>query len=303
MKQNIKHIFIFIIIFLINYSVSNSMNKEQKTPSKSFVFIYSHGFNSAGVKSQKYIRHEILPNNTLSFNYDDAKRYIKFKEGIGLALGLHKSAIGQINDVQKLSEQIDQIESYNIILFGESRGASTIINYLGSKLSRPDKIKAVVLDSPFDQLLNVISHRLNRLHLSRFIKPQFIEKCFCSISKNYKLDGIQPIKSVSHINQTIPILFICSQEDKSVPWISSLKLYKNLILNNHQNAHILILPHGKHACLTDGECKNEYRAVIHAFFKKYGAPYNAEHAELGEKDLFNTQPDIKQINYLLSDSA
>lgn len=292
---------IVLTALIENYSLSSVMNNNNIIINENkFTFVYSHGFNSAGIKSKKYIRQEILPKNTLSFNYEDATRYLALTEGVGLAFGLHNSAIGQLNDVKKLAEQIDQINSDNIILFGESRGASTIINYLGSQIAKPSKIKAVILDSPFDELINVISFKLKNLHLSRFLKPKFVERCFSSISKNYTLEGLQPINTIKNVSKEIPVLFICSKEDSLIPWTSSLELYKCLIRSGHKRVHILTLAHGNHAFLTDGKCKKQYRNGVHAFFNKYSIPCHECYAVKGEKEILSSQPTIEQIDKFIT---
>jgi len=260
-------------------------------------FIFSHGFSVAGGTSKRFVAHDIVPKDCSSFHYQDARYRIEVSDGWELGLNTWDSCLAQDGDIEKLASEINEKDHDKIVLFGESRGASAIINYLGSKHVHHNKIKAAVLDSPFDKIPNVITHRMRRLYLDRIIPPKLVEWGLAFFyMRNYKIDGIQPIHSIEKISQEIPLLFLCSQEDTRVPWKSSAQLYKKLREKGHDKAHILMLDCGAHGFLVSGKYGKIYRDVTHAFYKKYGIEYNPDYATAGE-DIFaiQCQPTIKEI--------
>ena len=194
------------------------------------------------------------------------------------------------DDVNTLTAQVKKMANKDYVLFGESRGSSTIINYLGSKLCQKS-VKAAVVDSPFDTMQNVLSHRLGRFYLDKIISPATVEKGLPYLLK-YKVNGLSPIKSTQSISKEIPLLFICSREDTQVPYTSSIKMYKKLRSKGHSNVHILIVAHGAHGWLMTGKSKETYLHVTHAFYKKYGIGHNPNYAQKGEKIFAGCQPNL-----------
>jgi fermentation-respiration switch protein FrsA (DUF1100 family) len=254
-------------------------------------FIYSHGFGSTSEKATSYVKSDIIPDDVIRFNYQDADLKFEPIKGIGIGLKLWKSCIGQEDDIKRLADQIKRVIDKDLVLFGESRGSSAIINYLGSA-SYSKNIKAVVVDSPFDTMQNVLFHRLNRFYLDKIISPATVEKYLPYIVTQYKVDGLLPIKSIKNVPNNLPILFICSKEDKVVPHTSSIELYKKLRAQGHDKAHILIVDHGAHAWLMTGKSKEVYLNVVHAFYKKYGIEHNSDYADYGKEMFDKCQPNF-----------
>lgn len=283
-----------IIVSLLLLCCSLSYGMEENSTK----FIYSHGFGSAGVKSKRYIAQELLPKNTVAFNYQDAEVYIEPIHGIGRGLQIWKSCLGQDNDIQKLYSIVSKVDG-DCVLYGESRGSSAILNYLGSSVAQSAKIKAAVLDSPFDLIHHVVEHRLPRFYLDKIVSPQTVVKWLPLLLRNYTNDGIHPIDSVKNISPEIPLLFICSAQDTEVPWKSSAMLYKILRENNHHKAHILFIS-GSHGWIMEGQHKNLYRSVVHAFYKYYGIEHNQAYAKEGEGFFKrHCQPTIIEIEHKL----
>ncbi len=160
-------------------------------------FIYSHGFGSTSEKATSYVKKNLIPQDVIRFNYQDADLRLEPIKGIGLGFKLWKSAFGQKNDIKRLAEQVNKITHKNLVLFGESRGASTIINYLGSDHCQ-NNIKAVVVDSPFDTMYNALSHRMNRFYLDKIVSIQKAEKILSYLTQ-YTLDGPKPLISIKQI--------------------------------------------------------------------------------------------------------
>ena len=234
-------------------------------------FVYSHGFGSNSSKVKRYIDKDILPVDSISFDYQDA--YYKF---MGMGLNIWSTCLGQEGDMQTLDKYVTD----DTVLFGESRGASTIINYLGTT---GRTVKAAILDSPFDKLYNVLALRMNRFYLDRLISVDTVEYYFPYLFRNYKIDGIQPLNSVMSISKDTPILFICSYEDKEVPYVSSINMYTKLRHQGYDKVHLLCLEDGGHGWLMASKFEKLYRNVIHAFYRRYHIEHTSEYAEAGRQ--------------------
>jgi len=128
-------------------------------------------------------------------------------------------------------------------------------------------------------------HQLNLGWLPHSYGQSLVE----SIFRRYKRDGISPIAILSQIPD-IPILIICSKEDKTVPFLSSVEIYKNLRALGHQHTHILIMDRGKHARMLHNVDGHIYQSVVHAFYKKYNLPYDPAIAMAGEEFFACCQP-------------
>lgn len=285
-----------ILLLMSIISLHAAENAMQDT------FIYCHGFGSSGDKVKRYMDLNILPQDTISFHFQDARLHIEPVRGFGMGFNLWDSCIGQKDDVERL-ERVVQAQTKRVVLFGESRGAATILNYLGNPFCPVDTIKAVVLDSPFDTLPNVIQHRLRGWYLDRIIAPSTAESLL-SHCTNYKSDGLQPLNAVSKIalkDRHIPILFIASKEDKFVPPASSLRLYAGLREQGHDEAHVLLLDHGTHGWIIEGADAHKYRNAVHAFYRTKGILHTAEYSQAGYETFKICQPDAGAIDALLKE--
>jgi hypothetical protein len=108
--------------------------------------------------------------------------------------------------------------------------------------------------------------------------------------KKYSRYGIRPIDVLDDVSHELPILIICSKEDQLVPYHSSVALYQKLVQSGHTHVYLLRLEHGKHAKLLSGNDGEKYRAVVHAFYKKYNLDHNEIYAAKGEFLLSKCQP-------------
>lgn len=284
----------FLLLSTLGFSYLYTQNEP-------FHGVYSHGFGDVPAKAGRY--KTVLPSSYDACCYGDACWQLMLTKLYGRALNLWNSCIGQKKDVETLSRHINGCKAERVIVVGESRGATTLLNLLASNSTDKQKIAGGIVDSPYDHMRNVIEHRLERLRLKNFIAIQTVENLLSRVCE-YKIDGLQPINTVQDIPQDVPLLFICSRKDTEVPWTSSLALYKKLRERSHEKVHVLIFDEGKHGWLVEGHCKDIYRDVVHAFYKRYGLEYNEEYAKAG-KQLFEQfcQPDVQTVQELLNNST
>lgn len=292
-------------------------------------YVYSHGLGDAGVTAAYYTKgHSVTvqvdvdgimqeaniqvenPNESFyifgepihHFNYPHAHKVgiKKYPAGfIGLngktfrphiQLGIadsKKVSLGQHIEIDTLKKEIEHIKD-DCILFGRSMGAATIINYLATY--KPTNIKAVILEAPYDCIENVIWSKIGPLQWLG------LGKAFTATQyPQYNSNGIKPSKCIHTISTDIPVLFVHSKKDSLIPVSCSRGLYKNLKKMGHKKVYLLELNNADHNDATTSSDANMYQRVVHAFYKEYGLPYDADLAGAGLAQFTLTQPSLAEI--------
>ncbi len=195
-----------------------------------------------------------------------------------------KTALGQEYEVKGLESAYTQLISRDpdkkIILMGMSRGASTILNFAAKQ--QPKNIKAIVIESPFDSTASIVNNILQKCSLDKVPGMQTLGHYLMSaIFWKHSPNGMQSINFVEKIDKNIPILFICSREDKLVPAQSTVSLYNQLKKSGHERVHIFVAESGKHGRILHGDDGINYEKATNAFYKKYGLSCNKERAKEG----------------------
>lgn len=198
---------------------------------------------------------------------------------------------GQEDDLEQLHSVCK--EHAHIILAGCSRGAASIVSYLG--MNQPANIIGAIIESPFDHSRNVINYLAQQMNIQ---KRSVIDAIAANLAPNHNPDGIQPIDHVAKISHDIPLLFVCTTKDRIIPLESSLELYKILQRTGHPRTHLLIAEHGAHGLITFSSDGALMRNVIHAFYKEYDLPYNQEWADAGKERFAQSQPSIEDLEKL-----
>ena len=201
------------------------------------------------------------------------------------------TCVGQEEDLAQIHSVCK--DHTHIILVGCSRGGGTIVSYLG--MYKPTNIIGAVIESPFDDTRNVINYLADQINIQ---KRSVIDKIANALAPNHKQDGIQPIDHVADITQDIPLLFICTTKDRIIPLQSCLNLYTKARVSGHKKCHLWISEHGAHGLITISSDGPMMRNVIHAFYKEYDLPYNAEWADAGRERFQDCQPSAKELDKL-----
>lgn len=262
------------------------------------VCFFSHGIADTYRQAQKYVQQyedaqgKIHTNSkytitspTRAFNYPDAtQRFWR--------VNFWRTNLGQDADVLTLKRALEKLKAENpnieVVLYGVSRGASTIINFLAqynkeceTQTSALPRIRAVVLESPYDDIASVARYLAQRTYIDtlpygNIYGHQAVHAIIGTLFINYNKNGLSPIKSAPKIPKNIPVLIICSEQDQLVPWHSSYALYQEFKNTGHEDAHVLKLKKGLHAKLLSGPEGTRYQQAVHAFYKQYGLPYNSD---------------------------
>lgn len=307
MQKKVAVVIVYCLIYLIT-SVFNAadpqfkvhwLNNSSKTPST--IYLYAHGFMATYKQAidmftcYKYKNCQnpywIIHEPVVLFNFPDAKNDTDFYR--------HQVNLGQQLDLERFDYAFKEMQGLfddkHYVLVGLSRGAATIINYVA--MHKPPQVKALVLESPFDNFENIINHILKkRLHLhwiplSTQLGLLASQYYFPSLNQN----GIFPIRAIVSIPVDIPIIFIHSKKDRVISINASRRLYKILRSRGHQHVYLLELNQGRHGFLLEGDDASRYQKVIHAFYQKYNLPHNQQLAQQGKKELENIQPSVDEV--------
>jgi len=251
--------------------------------------VFVHGLGRNKEQLAYYINSDYIENNAYSFNF--CNDFLKI-------------SLGQINEINALMGNLEnRLHSYDdnnddgdIVLWGVSMGAATIINFLASidVNYRIDMIKGLILESPFAHVQDVINGKIScNKWLTRLSYIPYATELIVKMKyPAHSLHGIQPIKCIHSIPKHIPVLFIAIEDDKIVPFASTIQLYKALIKVGHKKCHLLTLKQGEHGRLSKNEKQEHILGIVHAFRKFYNlGNYSEAWAQTGwENFLNNTQP-------------
>lgn len=264
--------FLLLLLFISTASLA----QEQ------IITLFVHGIADSHTQADPF--KTVMTNvYTLDFDCSRQEAYWPLNMIYYCSLGQDNELAHMHHEFQKLNEQFPHADGF--ILIGVSRGASIIINYLARY--QPKKIKAVILESPFDTIENVIEYRAIRYGITDFVQtwiPDFVQEYTPAwfALKNiapllfwqFSYDGIQPGKVIHEITHNIPMLFVTVENDHSVPVSSTQNLIQALHEHDHKNIHHLHLTQGRHGKLIKGPEAERYQQTLHSFFAQYNLPHD-----------------------------
>jgi len=293
MTKNLKTTSNLLFIAILLFSAINTRS-EQK--SSSIEAIFAHGIADTHKQAYRYSIKEVLTKPFLTFDFPDAtESFIRVKR--------QHTSLAQDNEIARLDEIYQKACAINktgkIILFGLSRGASTILNFTATH--QPKQVLALILESPFDCVESIIINKLKQFRMP--VNDRTIawgQKVMSFLFSHYNPQGIHPVDVLDTIDKNIPIFIVCSKQDKLVPCTSSANIYKKFVESGHKKVHFLIVDSGNHSKILWDAQEEVYRHCTHAFYKKYNLPYNAEYADLGEPIIETTQPDLQTLTTYIS---
>jgi hypothetical protein len=261
-----------LLFFLLCSSITHSKS----------ITVFAHGIVDDGSQSQRFQK-VISTSQIISPNFADAFNpsglncnnfLYTICSHFGKKINQNAMFMGQKDDIAVLERTVAQIsDEKQIILYGCSRGAATIISYLG--IYNPENIGAIVLDACPANISKTVQMTLAQLG----INPNYCTTIFSYLFPQYEPKlAITPIQAIQTIkNKNLPILLMHSLEDRKVHYTDSLKLYQTFIEAGFTNVHLCLLPQGRHSyLLQDEHVKDRYTQAVHSFYKKYCLPYNSE---------------------------
>jgi hypothetical protein len=154
-----------------------------------------------------------------------------------------------------------------IVLFGTSRGASTVISSLTSlTVSERQRIALVIVEAPFDNVPSIVRTRFGP-NIGSFLL-NVLEKF-----GRYKPGQFSPLQAVLHPDfpLEIPIAFVTSKVDSIVPCEHTMVLHDALQKRNHSHLYHLELEHSSHngMSLDNPSDIKAYGHFVHDLYEKY----------------------------------
>jgi hypothetical protein len=302
---------------------SFSHNNSQKMPF--YINIFAHGLGGtagSGLKGYKeFIGGFITGKNGPEWNADLYGKYA----------GPLQSSLAQEADIAVVADQIVQYPHAKLILSGVSKGAATMVNTVGwLAVNNPlllERVAAVIVESPFDSMesaaanmMHTVVEKFGSAHIATDAETTLDSYCVRPLGKyfervrfkNYKSDGISPIKAVRemwpHVNKNMVVVFVHSQEDEVISVNASRILYATLKEHGFQNLYYIETEKGAHANVFWGADKKLVLEQLCYIYIQHGLPLphemSADVAELllerFEKDskvvLAAMQPTVGEIN-------
>ncbi len=259
-------------------------------------YLFAHGIAETHEQAYWYTKGKsslpyLIDGRLFTYDYPDATSHFWRVNFTQTGLGQHNEIEGLKNAYEQAVATLDASESAHkkMVLIGLSRGASTILNFMG--LHKPENVKAIIAESPFDSTRTITKNILGKL--DRIPGMQTIgHAAISAVFWQHSIKGIQPIDTVCSIDTEIPLLFVCSQQDTLIPAKSTIALYKKLKDNGHEKVHIFIADHGRHGRILHGPDGESYQQLVHAYYKEKGLKHDPALAEAGAPLFAQSQPDF-----------
>lgn len=167
----------------------------------------------------------------------------------------------EVDDMIGWIEKIIEHDSdANIVLFGQSMGAATVINTAGEEL--PQNVKAVVEDCSYTSVWDEFAEQIGvRYHLPAF-PTMHIANRLCKRKAGYSFKEASPLKQISKCK--LPILIIHGDADNFVPCKFAYALYEKA----NEPKELLIIEGAGH-CMSVVKDEKKYWNTVDDFIKKY----------------------------------
>jgi len=278
---------IIVLCVLIGGFIANAIAMEQKQPQKEML-VYSHGFCElvpyrcivpSKIKSEEkvtlndwFFRMVHAPNQEVKkFAYPETFKFSNTAFAQKTDMDILEKAIKQAKE--KIKNNGDTYRK-KFVLSGFSRGASTILNLLGTKTI--DDLALAVVIAPFSSIQDVIKKKAPVLGNKGI---NLINNGIGLFLKNYDPNGIQPINAVKKIqekNPNPPILLVSSESDKTCPYSGVKKMYEIIKKSGNSNVYFLSLKYNPHSTYFVFH-KQTINTVVSALYKKHGCYFNPEY--------------------------
>lgn len=219
--------------------------------------LFAHGLGGEGTNCYYYkdadvfhddvnIEKPQFKRNLMHFNFQDT-----WYEGN------KPSCLAQDADINALKDWYDASvrENHKVILYGLSRGAATVLNFLA--IHKPKNVACAVLESPFDDLETIVQDQLKSFGIG-YIPGlgTLASACITPIVTlyprllNHTVFGVYPKDVVHEIPHDIPLMFISSKQDSLIPQSSTQNIVDIIKKSGHPQYHNIICNVGGHAGVT-----------------------------------------------------
>ncbi|MCL4361601.1 alpha/beta hydrolase [Candidatus Dependentiae bacterium] len=291
-----------------NISTFNNISVVKHRDVETTYYVYVHGLGGRGINCFQWSHIGVINDLAPSKNFIlyDPLVFFDFPDVCPKLFNPSKTDLGQTTELSYLKQNFKDLLSIiepesKIVISGVSRGAAIIINLMNMlEEEEQNRIAMLILESPFDHVLNVIKNVIGKMYQDWNPFMQITASwSFQKLFPNVDINGPAPIDNVIKIPKHIPVIFIHSLKDKLININSSRRLYSRLIQNGHEHAYYLELEDGEHARLLWQNHGPTYQAIIHALYQKYNLEHDLELATKGKNHLHKCQPSDHYIQQLI----
>lgn len=231
---------------LHNYIIKNKNNSNKWV-------IAVHGYTSQGTYMASYAQK--FYDMGYNIIIPDLRGHGK-SEGTYIGMGWHERL-----DIVDLANYItDNYKDSQIVLFGVSMGAATVISASGENL--PKNVKAIIEDCGYTSTWNQFAYQLKALFKIPSFPLMHTASIICKFQAGYFISEASPIKQIK--KSTTPTLFIHGDKDGFVPFFMLDKLYNASPTEKEK----LIIPDAAHARASYVNPKL-YWETVENFLNKY----------------------------------
>jgi len=195
----------------------------------------------------------------------------------------YKCDLGQNSDIAqhkcKYELCTQEYPDADIILYGASRGAATTFNAVALNKYDTSRIKLIVLESCFDSIPSLLRSWYPRM-CSQAKICCMVQKLL-SLGTGYRHDGPAPEKLVNCFPAHVPVVFVTSKIDTTVP-SRCTKHMAQLLANRGENpVYLLELHCSSHPKYTidDQEDRESYQRFMHTLYKNLNLPHIPDHLD------------------------
>lgn len=205
--------------------------------------------------------------------------------------------IGQESDIHSHKSKHDawfqnNKKTKDLILFGVSRG--TAATFCAYAIYKYPQVKLVILEGAIDSVPEVIKNRAGLYFESEdacnFISQKINTTLTFLNNKNYikfNPEGLSPLDCVDDFPENVPVVFISSKIDKTVPYKSTENIAQKLASRGKNEVFLISLNASSHPNYAF-DCKEDreiYETTINAILKRFGFKHDPLLAEKGESKL------------------
>lgn len=234
-----------------NLKLHNFLIKNENKSNKWVIAV--HGYTSQGTYMASYAQ------NFYDMGYNiiipDLRGHGK-SEGTYIGMGWDErfDIIDLINYIN------DNFKDSQIVLFGVSMGAATVMSTSGEKL--PSNVKAIIEDCGYTSTWSQFAYQLKALFKLPSFPMMHTASIICKLRSGYFISEASPIKQIK--NSITPTLFIHGDKDSFVPFFMLDELYNASPVEKEK----LIIPGAKHARASYVNPKL-YWETVENFLEKY----------------------------------
>jgi len=169
-----------------------------------------------------------------------------------------------------------------LVFYGVSRGSATTFNSAALNKYDRSRLRLFILESCFDSIPLVLNNWYPRMLSYSFLSNMFLR--LCSFFTGFEKNGVSPINVLDSFPPGVPVVFISSRFDTTVPFLSVQNIAHALAGRAKNPVYFLALNHSDHPTYTieHVEDKKIYLHFIHALYKELNLPYIEKYALAGE---------------------